>query len=428
MTFEPTSLLASALVPGLALAAVVSLLATLASSWAVGRAQCLSTQRRRAAAKVPKSRWPAISVLKPMKGSDPDLLDNLRAIAHQDYPRFELILGTADPDDPALDVARRLQREMATQRPEVAITVLTGARDLGLNPKVSNLAHLAKKAAHPWLLISDADVRPGPGYLTALAAETLTEDAPRLVSSLLAGGGEESVGAAMENLHFAAFVARGVAAAEVLAGAPCVVGKSMLICRRAFERVGGFCAVADVLAEDYVLGDRFRRAGLGVALSGSPLPVVSRHKSVRVFFARHLRWAQMRCRLSAGGYLGELLLNPVLFATALALAALAALAGATPSGLGAVGALALAGGVVAVKVIADARLITALRGQPARLRHLALIPLKDLGIAALWPLGLARKTIDWRGTVLQIGAGSVLRRLPDDQPEPDTNHRPAEVL
>lgn len=426
MTTDPTilSLLASLA----AVAAVVSLAVTLAAGWAVGRAGRVSASRRRAVAGRPSDDWPAISVLKPLKGSDPDLLDNLRSLARQDYPRFELILGTADADDPALAAARTLQREMVVQRPELRIQVVTGAPDLGLNPKVSNLAHLTKSARYPWLLVSDADVRPGGEYLSTLAAETLAPGAPQLVSSLLAGRGEESVGAAMENLHFAGFVARGVAAADVFAGAPCVVGKSMLFSRRAFERVGGFPAVADVLAEDYVLGDRFRRAGFRVALSGAPLPVVARRKSPRAFFARHLRWAQMRYRLSAAGYLGELLLNPVACAAALAVAVLA---GAVPPGLGAAGGLALAAGVVAVKVAADARLLRRLRGEPVRLRHLLLVPAKDLGIAALWPLGVVKTTVDWRGTRLEIGPGSALRPLSEATPgraEPDAAPRPAEVL
>jgi ceramide glucosyltransferase len=421
MALDPNlDLLATAL----AVASLVSLLVIVAAGWAVGRAGRVSAARRDAARGLPADAWPAISVLKPLKGADPDLLDNLRAVARQDYPCFELVLGTADPDDPALGIARTLAREMATERPELAITIATGAPDLGLNPKVSNLAHLARSARHPWLLISDADVRPGPGYLTALAAETLAPAAPRLVSSLLAGGGEQSVGAAMENLHFAGFVARGVAAAEVFASAPCVVGKSMLFARDAFERAGGFPAVADVLAEDYVLGDRFRRAGFAVALSGLPLRVVARDKSLRAFLARHLRWAQMRCRLSAAGYLGELLLNPVVFAAGLALVALA---GAPPPGMGTADALALAAAVAAGKVAADARLLRTLRGEPAKLRHLMLVPLKDLAIAALWPLAVAKRTIDWRGTVLEIGAGSALRRLPEAA-EPDAAPRPVEVL
>jgi ceramide glucosyltransferase len=284
------------------------------------------------------------------------------------------------------------------------MTLVAGGRAEGENPKVRNLTLMAKAARHDWMLVSDADVRADPGYLRAIAAETRD---PRvgLVSSIIAGVGERTLGGSLDNLHMNGFIASAVCGADVLAGHPCVVGKSMLFRKSVLDRIGGLALARDVLAEDYVLGQAFHRAGLRVALSGHPVRAMAGDRTLSAFFTRHVRWGQMRRHIAPWHHLGEPLLTPTPW-----LVAAFAIAFGPGRAMAAVdGWVVLSASVaLSVKVLADGAQVKRLRGHGVDLVDLALVPLKDLFLFSAWAVSWTKTTVTWRGTVLRIGRGSSL--------------------
>lgn len=348
----------------------------------------LRRKRRRGGAQ------PAITVLKPLKGVDDGLFENLCSLAEQRYREFQLVLGAADPDDPALELAR----ELRARYPHVDVEIVAGAAPYGRNPKVANLASMTRRAKHELWLVSDSNVRARPDYLRDVAAE-IQRPGVGMVTNVFAAVGAERLGARLENLHSNSWIPTGMGVTQLFARHACVVGKSMLFRRVDLERAGGWWAMRDVLAEDYVLGLRFHAMGLAVVTSPHVIETVNAKWSVERFLARHLRWGQIRRRLAPAAFFAEPLLNP----SALALAAL--LAGAPVCALAA----------LATKLSSDALLARRLTGRFPSLLELALVAPKDLAILGVWCVAMFRREVVWRGHRLRIGPGTVLEERAEER-------------
>jgi ceramide glucosyltransferase len=252
--------------------------------------------------------WPGISILKPLCGADDALAENLASFVALPYPgAYEVVLGVRSMEDKAYPLAC----EVARRWPGTVSLVLQQG-ETGFNPKVNQLVCLARAARHDLLVVSDSNIRVPTGYLLDIAGH-LGRPGVGCVTHPVAGNGHRSLGALLDNLHLGGTIAPGMVCAQRVLKKDLVVGKSMALWRQDLDLLGGFASVANVLAEDHVLGNRLvQELGAGVAVSSLPVWNIAVEKSVGSFFQRYLRWSVThRTAMSLPTYLAESLLNPI---------------------------------------------------------------------------------------------------------------------
>jgi len=354
----------------------------------------LRWRKKNSARAAAQAQWPAVSILKPLKGVDPEIWESFCSHCEQDYPEFELIFGVNDADDPACDVVRRLQQAY----PNMPVRLLVCDQVLGANRKVSNLAQMAKAARYDVLVVNDSDIRVARDYLKRIVAP-LADSGVGLVTCLYRGVPATTLGSRLEALGIGTDFALGVLSARFLEGGIRFgLGSTLAFRRGDLAASGGFEALTDYLADDYELGRRIAAKGKRVELSGTTVATFLPAYSFAEFWQHQLRWARTIRDARRGGYVGLLFT----FGLPWALAALIASRGAG-------WAWALFAMTLLLRVIAGSgAALAALRDQCA-VKNAWLFPLRDLIAPLVWFGGLFGNRIHWRGDAFVLRDGKLTR-------------------
>jgi ceramide glucosyltransferase len=368
------------------LSALAGIVLVVSSLWCVaGLLAVVRTVRPR---RFPEAPSVGISVLKPLCGSDPNLVSNLESFFVQDHEAFELLFGVVDANDSALDAVAQVR----ARYPQVPCRVIVHEGSGALNPKVDNLLGLLPEARHDLVLVSDSNVRAPRHYLRELAA-LYAQKRPGLVTNLFTGSDEASLGGALESVELVGFCAAGVALPTLL-GDPLLVGKSALFSRSRFEELGGFQRLRHVLAEDFVMGKTFAHAGDAIVIAPTVLANVVGKLSVRAVLARHLRWSMLRFRLRPVAAALEPITTPLAL---------------LPLAWYLLGPWALAW-LFANWLVRDVGGWLVLRGPNRAWLPLFLSPLRDALSLAVWAVAPLKHHVSWRGRRYRLGAGTLLYR------------------
>lgn len=350
--------------------------------------------RTQATPKPSPTQMPPLSILKPLKGTDPEMYENLRSHCLQNYPKYEILFGISDPSDPALNVVKDLQRDF----PDQPIQVVRCERILGANGKVSTLAQLAAVAKYEYLLVNDSDIRVEREYLRTVIGEIQQPDVG-LVTCLYRGVPAATLGSRLESLGISTDFSAGVLVARQLEdGLHFGLGSTLAFRKSELEAIGGFETIADYLADDYELGRRIAAQNLSVALSRSVVDSFLPAYDFSQFLSHQLRWARTIRASRPGGYAGLLLT----FTLPWALLSLVLARGAD-------WALALFGLAFLIRILMAVTVGKLVLSDRELLRSLWLLPIRDLLAVVLWMGGLAGRKIVWRGQTFHLRSGKLQR-------------------
>lgn len=322
---------------------------------------------------------PAIALLKPLRGADPDLEPHLESFFLQGYLSFEILFAVRSADDPAVAVAERL---MARYPNVPARLILTGEPPYA-NAKVWSMEKMAEAASAGILVITDSDTSVSKDYLQRVAA-AFEPERVGAATSLYRGAPGADLWSKLEALGMSTEFMAGVVVANHLEGMKFTLGPSMAVRRDCLRAIGGFAAMADYLADDFVLGHWASEAGYQVALMPQP---VNHHATALGFtssFKHRLRWNRSSRFSRPAGYIGQGFTYGLPWALLFFLAAQCWWSGA----------LLLA--VMVSRFWLAYELGARLLDDRGALRRFWLIPLQDMLSFATWVGGFVGREIIWR--------------------------------
>jgi len=331
----------------------------------------------------PPGGWPPVTILKPLRGLDKGLAENLRSACRQDYPRYQVVLAVQDRDDPAVPVMESIRREFP-DRVELAVENVA----VGLNGKINNLAGALRHARHDILVISDSDVRLSEDYLQRIVAPFAGPASGNvgyvctLYRAVSAGTWYEKLSLLTYNTDFVP----DIIFAYVTNAAKFCIGASVALRRRDLEDVGGFASLGGYLTEDYEMGRRLLAGGRRMVLLPREVEINVDLPSPARWWSGQVCWDLKTKSAQPVGFFATIVTRAIPFAALFAALRLA-------DGVG----MAVLVAAIVIRLGTAAALLGVLRDREGR-RALWLLPVRDVAGFFSWAAALVSRTVVWRGT------------------------------
>ena len=335
---------------------------------------------------------PPVSILKPVRGLDPDAYENFASFCRQDYPDYEILFCVGDTNDPVFPLLEQLIREF----PERRICVLIGSGRDAANDKVAKLVRLVNEASHEYLVINDSDVRVKPDYLRRIVAP-LANPKVGAVTCFYVPTEETSCVQRLQDVGMLSDFYPGILVAKQLDGVKFALGPTIGTTRTRLQAFGGYASLENRPADDLLVGRLIADQGYEVALLPYSISTVPDYQSLRDLFLKRLRWITVMRHMRPWGHFG------LIFTLGLPWALLAVAVHPT---------LAIAAGYLGGYLLFRIAL-TAVIGawglrQPGVWEKMPLVPVWDALACLIWLVSFTRRSIRWRGQDYLIRKGELV--------------------
>ncbi len=340
---------------------------------------------------------PALSVLKPLHGTEAGLERNIESFFEQDYPEFELLFCARHDTDAGLQLARRV----GERYPHVDGRYVTCGEPTPRfhNAKVYSLAKLDSAAKHDLYITSDADVRVTKDYLRRMV-QNLKDPRVGLASCVYLGttdrGAKAGLSSQLDAVGKSVEMTSGVLVADMLEGTKFALGASMALRKDSFQKAGGFEELGQFYADDFVLGNRLAAQEIGVKMATHVIRLMVQETPFGLSFRNQLRWMQSTRRSRPLGHLGSGLTFAVPFG-------LLGLLWGVLSGHALPG-LAWLGGTILNRWLQAAAILKVM-GDEGWVRGMLLYPLRDLLGSLLWLGSYGGDRFYYRGKIYTLKHG-----------------------
>jgi len=347
--------------------------------------------------RIPKEAFrPKVSIIKPVKGLDQGMFENLASFCEFEYANdYELLFCVEDKDDPAIPVIKEV---MASYPGRETRLVFSETHPAWMG-KPTNLIYGIRSSKYDVLVFSDTDTRADQDFLSHLIQPLGNADVG-LVYCCPAYRGAKTAGAASMALS----VNPGIlfhAAGSYFGQVTGAIGTTMALRKEVLSEIGGLESHASQVTTDTPLGRAITERGYRLHVLNTPIPVILEHYSLRDWWRHNHRWSVIIRRYIPLSFAVSPLVGwGVLHALVYLLLAVATghhvqLAGAL---LGAV-LLAKLGSVLVINA-------TFAREKSAR-RYVWLAPFVELLGAPSWLAAYLTNQVVWRGMRFRLLSSAV---------------------
>ena len=327
-----------------------------------------------------------VTIMVPLYGADFEAYENYARFCLQDYPHYQIVFGVRDSRDSSTPIVEKLIADF----PDRDIALVISDSTIGQNLKVSNLQNMLARVKHEQIVIVDSDIRVGRDYLRKVLAP-LSDPRVGLVTCLYRAAETPDFAAKLEAVGITAEFTAGVLMARMLEGVKFALGSTMATTRTRLEAIGGFHALADYLADDFMLGNLIERDGYEVRLSQHVVETAMQPSGFAGMMRHQMRWARSTRISRPMGYLGLILT----YGTALALLNLAVDRASTFS-------LILLASTLVVRLMMGWVIGVHWLGDRVLKKNFWLVPVRDLLSFFIWCLSWVGKRVEWRGRLFEV--------------------------